>query len=526
MSDSSPELQSPKKKKRRKRKAESPPVTVNVAPNLPGGMLRKRNKELQDELQLVKGQLRERDMKISRYEADIKWLQDEVRRQGQLMDDLRRQVDLLKKDNTRLQEKERKQAPWGTRWTQALRDMEVESPPPQQQMPQQQQRQQQQPQLQHKSQQQKPQQQKVQPQERPQPQQQPKQQLQPQQQQAQQQPIQRRQQQQPPKKKKKKTVTIQLPPTADTDGRAWSEVVAGGRRRGLARANRPVDLPATAPVRGATDGRAPSRPVVGRGGAPVEKARRQERLLKRRVPQGSAVIIARKEETTAYADLIRCARQKVSPSGLGLQPVRTRYTQKGEMIVELRGGSAEAVDTFAAQLQQALGNLADVRRPQRMTTLLVLDVEESATEDEVKAAVGGDAKVVGCKPMGRGCQMVTVRLSVEGALKILERGRLFIGWSSCRVRSLERQSNAPRCFKCLKRGHISKDCRGEALGNCCYRCGEEGHQLRNCRKDPKCPVCVREGVDANHLLGAQGCLGAAPAATRSKSANRGKGSKR
>jgi hypothetical protein len=193
------------------------------------------------------------------------------------------------------------------------------------------------------------------------------------------------------------------------------------------------------------------------------------------------------------------------------------------MIVELKGGSAEAVNQFAVQLQQALGPLAEVRRPQRMTSLLILDVEESATEEEVKAAIGEEeGKILNRKPMGRGCQMVTVQLPIDAALRTMERGRILIGWSSCRVRSLESRNTAPRCYKCLKRGHIAAECRGESLGSCCYRCGEEGHQLRDCRNEPRCPVCSREGGEANHLLGAHGCLGAAPAAGRRRGGSGGR----
>lgn len=253
------------------------------------------------------------------------------------------------------------------------------------------------------------------------------------------------------------------------------------------------------------------------------KSLRQRRLLQRRRPEGAAVIIARKSVETKYTDLMKTARANVSPTAFNIRPVKTHFTKRGELIIELKGGDADDVIRFTNRLREVLGTLADVRQPQRLTTLLILDVEEWTSDEEVQAAIGEAGKIAGRKPMGRGCQMVTVRVPIDVALPILERGRIPLGWSSCRVRSLEKETQAsPRCFKCQRRGHLSAECSGDALTGC-YRCGEEGHRLKDCRKEPRCPVCSRAGKDPKHLLGSRGCLGAA---TPSSSRGGGGGARR
>jgi hypothetical protein len=68
-----------------------------------------------------------------------------------------------------------------------------------------------------------------------------------------------------------------------------------------------------------------------------------------------------------------------------LEPIGIRYTtQRKEMLAELKGGSAGTMEKFVARLQQAPASHAEVRQSQRLTTLLVLDVDETATKKELE----------------------------------------------------------------------------------------------------------------------------------------------
>ena len=138
------------------------------------------------------------------------------------------------------------------------------------------------------------------------------------------------------------------------------------------------------------------------------------------------------------------------------------------------------------------------------------------TEEEIRLALGISPEAeVQCKPASRGCQTAQVQLGIQRAMEVLKEGKTKIGWSVCRVVSLERKNTQSKCFKCLLRGHMAAKCPNESIGPGCYRCGQEGHVIRDCRQQPKCPVCSRvDGHDTGHILGSQGCFDAVSHPTR------------
>ncbi len=102
--------------------------------------------------------------------------------------------------------------------------------------------------------------------------------------------------------------------------------------------------------------------------------------------------------------------------------------------------------------------------------------------------------------------MAKVQVPIEKGIEVLKGGPLTIGWSRCRVRSLEKRNTLPRCFKCLRMGHMAMECTNADLQRPCYRCGEAGHVVAACRKPPSCPVCrTIEGQPSDHVLGGHGC---------------------
>ncbi|GJQ77957.1 hypothetical protein Trydic_g2318 [Trypoxylus dichotomus] len=77
---------------------------------------------------------------------------------------------------------------------------------------------------------------------------------------------------------------------------------------------------------------------------------------------------------------------------------------------------------------------------------------------------------------------------------ILISGKIKVMWRVCAVKDY---SNVLYCFKCLKVGHKSKECKGELT---CKKCAG-GHDLKDCKaKEAKCAVC-------QHLPGAETALG-------------------
>lgn len=99
-----------------------------------------------------------------------------------------------------------------------------------------------------------------------------------------------------------------------------------------------------------------------------------------------------------------------------------------------------------------------------------------------------DVKLIYRFPSGeRRNTSVVVEVSPENRRKLLEQGRVYLGWNSCRLADHLRVT---QCFECLGFGHISRECRAER--DVCGHCGE-AHETRACKNKSgklKCHNCV------------------------------------
>lgn len=74
--------------------------------------------------------------------------------------------------------------------------------------------------------------------------------------------------------------------------------------------------------------------------------------------------------------------------------------------------------------------------------------------------------------------------------RIMKRGKLNIGWSSCRV--YEHFSNVQRCFKCCRCSHYARDSNADVF--VCPRCGKE-HEIKDCDSEVEmCANCVETNI--------------------------------
>lgn len=209
----------------------------------------------------------------------------------------------------------------------------------------------------------------------------------------------------------------------------------------------------------------------------AEKPVRQMRPPRSRPP---AIVVS--DDNAQFPELLKTVKKNVNPLVTGDSITGLRRTMKGELLIEVSGGS-EAMSTVKAEVERALRPGARVRRLEDMFPIELRDLDEEATSEEVRVAVASscgseNVRVVSIRKMYGGAQAAVVMLPAVVARKLCAVGRLRVGLVYTRVRL----SDLPtRCFKCHSFGHMARECAGDDRGSRCWRCGEAGHFASDCK---------------------------------------------
>lgn len=152
-----------------------------------------------------------------------------------------------------------------------------------------------------------------------------------------------------------------------------------------------------------------------------------------------------------------------------------------------------------------------ISRPMKKADLRVSGLDESATVEDVRAAVVG---MTGCRASNIRCGQVQssptgvgslwLQCPVEAAVKIAKEGRLRVGWAEASVEML--RTRPQRCYRCPEVGHLGAWCTS-AVDRAfrCYRCDTPGHKAGGCRVEVlRCPLCADTGRPHEHVLGGLG----------------------
>ena len=234
-----------------------------------------------------------------------------------------------------------------------------------------------------------------------------------------------------------------------------------------------------------------------------------------RAPRRAAVALATAPGSEwKGAELIAEARRKVNLKEMGITDVKIRYSVAGNVLVEIPGEDRAAkADNLAGKLREIFPeNEVKITRPVKRTDLRITGLDISVLKVEIIEAV---AQIGGCleedvkigeprQRTPRGAVSVWLQCPAEAAKKLVDRGRVTVGWVSARVEALRPRPLA--CFRCLERGHTAGNCKsGKDRSDLCYNCGNSGHRARVCAAPSRCAVCTDAGVPANHRYGGTGC---------------------
>ena len=130
-----------------------------------------------------------------------------------------------------------------------------------------------------------------------------------------------------------------------------------------------------------------------------------------------------------------------------------RKTRSGDVLIELIKLTIDSKRSFTDALKNAIGKADSVRVLTPRVTLEIRDVDSCTTIEEVLQALRskmqeheGQFKVRLTKPNAAGQCMAVFSIEEKSAARLLETGRIHLGWVSCR---LWRWEQVTRCFRCL-----------------------------------------------------------------------------
>jgi len=241
-----------------------------------------------------------------------------------------------------------------------------------------------------------------------------------------------------------------------------------------------------------------------------EERKKEKPRPRRERTKGDALIVEAKDKTT-YAELLRKVRVDPELKELGENVIKTRRTQKGEILFELRKDPTIKSSTFKELVEKSLGNEANVRALSQEIVIECRDLDEITTAEELSCALkalcdlGEVPMTIRMRKAYGGMQTAAIRLSTTAANKLLEEGKVRVGWSVCPLKAAPRvPKQMVRCFKCMGFGHQARSCKGPDRSDLCRNCGEKGHVARDCTKQPRCMLCKTEDGNA-HMTGGFKC---------------------
>lgn len=229
---------------------------------------------------------------------------------------------------------------------------------------------------------------------------------------------------------------------------------------------------------------------------------------KRKTRKRGDALVVQASSASSYADILKRVKSDPKLKSLGENVVRTRRTQKGELLFELKRDLEGNSESLREALGESLGEGAKVLALSQSTAIECRYMDEITSEDDLREALATQFKLecaatmtIRMRKTYGGTQAATIRLPQSCADRVLRSGKVRVGWSVCPLRVSQLRM---RCFRCQGFDHVAKGCTGEDRSDLCRRCGEKGHFARDCKKAPKCILCPA-GSGNSHFTGGKGC---------------------
>lgn len=215
------------------------------------------------------------------------------------------------------------------------------------------------------------------------------------------------------------------------------------------------------------------------------------------------------EAKGTYNDTLKKVKESIKADGVGDDVIGIRSTRDGKRIVVSTAKNLVKLNKVHEAIKKDPTNLKTTKKVDgdiRLVPLHVRGMDGVVTKEELREGVEAQIglledkryKIGELRPNANRTQAVTISLEEPDARKLLEAGKIKIGYSWCTV---EKRIDVQRCNKCWNYNHISRECKNtEDLSNACYRCGSTEHRWKDCKGPEYCPLCK-----ADHKAGTGKC---------------------
>lgn len=162
--------------------------------------------------------------------------------------------------------------------------------------------------------------------------------------------------------------------------------------------------------------------------------------------------------------------------------ISARRSKSGNLVLETL--DKDQADSLAAILKRRFGDSRGIRRPTPSTALILIGIEDSVDEIELKKTLEShDPELktlneIKIREGSNGVRTAIVRVPVSPGLKLVRLKKLKIGWSRCRIKELAARSTG--CARCSSPDHEAKVCTGVEKRRC-FRCKVVGHLIASCK---------------------------------------------
>lgn len=159
-----------------------------------------------------------------------------------------------------------------------------------------------------------------------------------------------------------------------------------------------------------------------------------------RAPKNQAVILNHPSGSASYASMVREVKAVVREGNLTYD-ITTRRAKSGNIILEIPG--KEQADHLAEVLKTRIGETVGIRRPSPSIPLILLGIEDSVDESELKGALvtfDGDLKDASdfiIREGRNGTKTAVIRVLLKAGTKLIYAKRIKVGWAYCRIKEFD-----------------------------------------------------------------------------------------